>query len=63
MLFPRKWDMSSTVEMLREAKNLLDGFENRTVEENEELFHKTCEEKEIKLGQLMQPFKSCCYGN
>jgi glutamyl-tRNA synthetase len=59
---PKKKDKVDTIAMLRLAKTLLDGIEGRTVEENEALFHKTAEEKGVKLGQLMQPLRVAVTG-
>lgn len=59
---PKKMDKAGTVEMLKLAKKLLDGFEGRSVEESEEYFHKAAEEKGVKLGQLMQPLRVAVTG-
>jgi len=59
---PKKMDKAGTLEMLKLSKTLLDGFESRSVEENEDYFHKTAEEKEVKLGQLMQPLRVAVTG-
>lgn len=59
---PKKMDKKSTIEMLELSRSLLDGFEKRSVEENEEHFHKASEEKEVKLGQLMQPLRVAVTG-
>lgn len=59
---PKKMDKAGTVEMLKLAKELLDGFAGRSVEENEEFFHKAAEEKGVKLGQLMQPLRVAVTG-
>ncbi|MBI9099714.1 MAG: glutamate--tRNA ligase [Spirochaetaceae bacterium] len=60
---PKKMDIAGTVEMLKLSEKLLNGFENRSVEENEELFHKAAEEKGIKLGPLMQPLRVAVTGS
>jgi glutamyl-tRNA synthetase len=60
---PKKMDKTGTVEMLKLAKALLDGFEGRSVEDNEELFNKAAEEKGVKLGQLMQPLRVAVTGS
>ncbi len=59
---PKKMDKAGTVEMLKLSKTLLEGFKSRTVEENEDLFHKAAEEKGVKLGQLMQPLRVAVTG-
>lgn len=60
---PKKMDKAGAVEMLRLAKNLLDGYETRTNEENEALFHKEAEEKGLNLGQIMQPLRVAVTGS
>jgi len=59
---PKKMDKAGTVEMLKLSLVLLDGFNNRSVEENEEFFHNAAEEKKVKLGQLMQPLRVAVTG-
>ncbi len=59
---PKKMDKMGTIEMLKLARTLLDGFDSRNTEENEEHFHKAAEEKGIKLGPLMQPLRVAVTG-
>jgi glutamyl-tRNA synthetase len=59
---PKKMDKAGTIEMLKLAESLLQGFESRSTEENEEYFQKAAEEKGIKLGPLMQPLRVAVTG-
>jgi len=59
---PKKMDKQDTITMLKLAKSLLDGFESRNTEENEDYFHKAAEERGIKLGPLMQPLRVAVTG-
>lgn len=59
---PKKMDKLGTIEMLKLSRTLLDGYESRTSEENEDHFHKAAEEKGIKLGPLMQPLRVAVTG-
>ncbi|WP_184744451.1 glutamate--tRNA ligase [Spirochaeta isovalerica] len=59
---PKKMDKAGAVKMLELARTLLEGFDSRSDEENEELFSKTVEEQGIKLGDLMQPLRVAVTG-
>lgn len=59
---PKKMDRNGTIDLLKLAKSLLPGYENRSSEENEAIFNKSAEEKGIKIGQLMQPLRVAVTG-
>lgn len=59
---PKKMDKAGTIEMLKIALELLEGFDRRSEEENEVHINKAVEEKGIKLGDLMQPLRVAVTG-
>jgi len=61
-LLPKKVDEAGAVEILAAAKEALQGFENRSVEENEQIFHDLAQEREWKLGNLMMPVRVAVTG-
>lgn len=63
MAIPKKKDRTFTLEVLKELETLLPQFENHSIEEVEELFKTTAEQKEWKLGQLMQPLRVAITGS
>ena len=59
---PKKMDREGTKKVLKGCLDVLDGFEDRTDEENEELFRQKAEELDVKLGQILQPLRVALTG-
>ncbi len=62
-LVPKKLDEMGTLEALGAARELLDGFDERSDEENEELFRVKAEELGMKLGSLLMPLRIAVTGS
>lgn len=61
-LLPKKVDPAGAIEILEASKGVLQGFESRSIEENEQVFHDLAESKEWKLGNLMMPVRVAVTG-
>jgi glutamyl-tRNA synthetase len=61
-LIPKRLDRAGTISILDKARMLLAGFEDRSDEENEELFRSEAEEAGIKLGDLLMPVRVAATG-
>ena len=59
---PKKMDQEGTKTVLEGALAVLDGFKDRSDEENEELFRLKSEELGVKLGQILQPLRVALTG-
>ena len=62
-LIPKKMDYEGTIKALEGAKVLVEGFESRSDEENEELFRKKSEEVKVKLGSMLMPLRVAISGS
>ena len=62
-LIPKKMDYKGTVEVLEGARELVEGFESRSDEENEELFRRKSEEVKVKLGSMLMPLRVAISGS
>lgn len=62
-IIPRKMDAAQTARLLREARELVPGFELRSDEENEERFRVRSEELGVKLGNLLMPLRIAVTGS
>jgi glutamyl-tRNA synthetase len=62
-LVPKKLDEKGTLQALEAARELLDGFAERSDEENEELFRAKAEELDMKLGSLLMPLRIAVTGS
>ena len=62
-LIPKKLDASKTLDVLKALKPLIDRFEERSDEENEEIFRKIAAEMEVKLGDLLMPLRIALTGS
>ena len=60
---PKKHDAGQTLALLEEAEALLDGFDGRSDEENEERFRARAEEIETKIGNLLMPLRVAVTGS
>ncbi len=61
-LIPKKLDKEKTVAVLESLLNIIEGFEQRSDEENENLFRKYAEKLEVKLGLLLMPLRIALTG-
>jgi glutamyl-tRNA synthetase len=59
---PKKMDQAGTKVVLEGCLAVLEGFEERTDEVNEELFREKSEELGVKLGQILQPLRVALTG-
>ena len=59
---PKKMELKDIPPILDSCAALLDGFENRSDEENEKLFYDKAEELGIKMGQILQPLRVAITG-
>ncbi len=59
---PRKIEMAQMPSILDAGAALLDGFDERSQEENEQAFKDKAEEMGLKLGQIMQPVRVAVTG-
>jgi glutamyl-tRNA synthetase len=62
-IIPKKMDFQGTIKALEGARELIEGFESRTDEENEELFRKKSEEVHVKLGSMLMPLRVAISGS
>ncbi|MEA1910594.1 MAG: glutamate--tRNA ligase family protein, partial [Spirochaetota bacterium] len=62
-IIPKKMDFEGTLKALEGARELVEGFESRTDEENEELFRKKSEEVKVKLGSMLMPLRVAISGS
>ncbi len=62
-LTPKKMEASDVPELLRTARELLEGFTDLPDEEIEERFRAAAEEKGIKLGALLMPLRVAVTGS
>ncbi|RKX85847.1 MAG: glutamate--tRNA ligase [Spirochaetes bacterium] len=62
-IIPKKMDFKGTILALEGARELVEGFESRTDEENEELFRKKAEEVKVKLGSMLMPLRVAISGS
>ncbi len=62
-LIPKKMDYEGTIKALEGARELVEGFEARSDEENEELFRKKSEEVKVKLGSMLMPLRVAISGS
>jgi len=60
---PKKHDAEQTLALLQEAETLLDGFDGRSDEENEDRFRARAEEIETKIGNLLMPLRVAVTGS
>ena len=56
-------DAEGSLAVLRGARGLLDGFWDGSDEGTEEAFRAWAEEKDVKLGQVLQPFRVAVTGS
>jgi glutamyl-tRNA synthetase len=62
-LVPKKHDLAGTRPLLAKARELLDGFEDRSDEENEQLFRDAAKAMNDKLGALLMPVRVAVTGS
>jgi glutamyl-tRNA synthetase len=62
-LVPKKHDMPGTRSLLAKARELLDGFEERSDKENEQLFRDAAKAMNDKLGALLMPVRVAITGS
>jgi glutamyl-tRNA synthetase len=62
-LIPKKMDFKGTLTSLEGARELIEGFESRSDEENEELFRQKSEEVKVKLGSMLMPLRVAISGS
>jgi glutamyl-tRNA synthetase len=62
-MIPKRLDLKKTAEVLRTVCSLLDSFEKRLDEENEQRFREAAEELGVKLGDLLMPVRVALTGN
>ncbi len=62
-IIPKKMDYAGTIKVLESARELVEGFESRSDEENEELFRKKSEEVKVKLGSMLMPLRVAISGS
>lgn len=60
---PKKMDIASTIAALDTAVPALDGFEEKTDEEMEQVFRSLAEENGVKLGSLLMPLRVAVTGS
>ncbi|MDC7218565.1 MAG: glutamate--tRNA ligase [Spirochaetales bacterium] len=59
---PKKMDAEGTKAILKGCLEVLEGYADRSEEENEECFKQKAEELEVKLGQIFQPLRVAVTG-
>ncbi len=59
---PKKMELAAVPAILEACYSLLEGFEQRSDEENEQLFYNKAEELGIKMGQILQPLRVAVTG-
>lgn len=62
-LTPKKFEASDVPGLLRTARELLEGFTDRSDEATEELFRSAAEKREMKLGALLMPLRVAVTGS
>jgi glutamyl-tRNA synthetase len=62
-LIPKRLDRGKTAEALRRACSLLEGFEERSDEDNEQRFRQAAEDLGVKLGDLLMPVRVALTGS
>ncbi|TVR54955.1 MAG: glutamate--tRNA ligase [Spirochaetaceae bacterium] len=62
-LVPKKAGPKDALVALQEVEKLLDGFFDRTDEQNEEMFREASERLEMKLGHLLMPVRIAVTGS
>jgi len=62
-VIPKKMDYKETIKVMESARELVEGFETRSDEENEELFRKKSEEVKVKLGSMLMPLRVAISGS
>jgi glutamyl-tRNA synthetase len=60
---PKKMDQEGTKVALSACLPVLDGYADRSDEENEELFRQKAEELDLKVGQILQPLRVALTGS
>lgn len=60
---PKKHNASQTLSLLTEAESLLEGFEQRSDEENEDAFRSRAEQIDTKIGNLLMPVRVAVTGS
>ena len=60
---PKKHTAEQALDLLEEAEKLLEGFEERSDEENENLFRSRAEELDTKIGNLLMPVRVAVTGS
>lgn len=63
LAIPKKHTAAETRSLLNEAESLLEGFENRSDEENEEAFRSRAQEIDSKIGNLLMPVRVAVTGS
>ena len=63
LLVPKKLDAKTALQTLTASRRILEGFAERSDEENERLFRETAEEMGIKLGDLLMPLRVAVTGS
>ncbi len=62
-LIPKKMDYAGTLIVLKGVRSLVENFETRSDEENEQLFRQKSEELEVKLGSFLMPLRVAISGS
>ncbi len=62
-VIPKKMDYEGTIKVMESARDLVEGFESRSDEENEELFRRKSEEVKVKLGSMLMPLRVAISGS
>ena len=62
-VIPKKMDYEGTIKVMESARELVEGFESRSDEENEELFRRKSEEVKVKLGSMLMPLRVAISGS
>ena len=62
-LIPKKLNAEKTLEITETVAGLLDGFAQRSDEENEEMFREAAEKLDVKLGSLLMPLRVAVTGS
>ncbi|MFP4010188.1 MAG: glutamate--tRNA ligase [Spirochaetaceae bacterium] len=60
---PKKHTAEQALALLEESERLLEGFDERDDEENEDLFRRRAEELEVKIGNLLMPLRVAVTGS
>lgn len=63
LLVPKRLDAAAALTALRKGKEIMEGFESRSDEENEDLFRQAAEDLEIKLGDMLMPVRVAVTGS